>query len=238
MSQIVDPNGNPVYSDANPPKPHKHVIEATITLSNVPPTGNKEENTNKWYQSTETKRFWLDICLFTVAIVGAVIYFKQMRAAENQLDVMQKENVLDQRAWVYPAQFLADTTSGLCTFRVSFKNTGKTPALNANAYIAWTIATNAIPATDDQQNAQMRQTMPPNTEIFLNTPTVPKSVLDTVTNGAVQCWVIGTVWYDDIFTNHHWDQFCYLVEPDLRFAGTRLHHASDRMSGGDGKNGD
>ncbi len=160
---------------------------------------------------------------------------RQADAAEKQVAEMQKEHRLDERAWVYPDQMLADKTPDGVTFRVSFKNTGKTPALNVSVVMGFVQVAAFIPAKDDFLRAQTTSAVLPGGSMNINTPTVSEKIIQVVTNGG-DGYVFGTVWYDDVFTNHLWNQYCAKVGPDLKFMATTIHNASDPMSGG-GKNG-
>jgi hypothetical protein len=33
-------------------------------------------------------------------------------------------------------------------------------------------------------------------------------------------YLYGTIWYDDIFSNHHWSQFCYAIHCDSTLTNT------------------
>jgi len=150
---------------------------------------------------------------------------QQLKVMQGQLDEMRR----DERAWVAPFDKgigISDTESAYILFTVHFKNTGKTPALHVRSTIGITSSLDSVPQTDPQPNSPPLSGIIPPDQIA-NSPTL--KILEQPFLKSSTCYVYGTVWYDDIFGNHHWTQFCDSVDTvDFRtFNPTANHNECD-----------
>jgi hypothetical protein len=130
-----------------------------------------------------------------------MLTFGQMRISTDALH-------LDQRAWVAASDWT--THSGPNPYEITVvKNTGKTFALNASGWFDRTFDLENIPEVDDKRSAKNSGTIVPgNTASFTSAEhpfTVPE--MARITKGDT-FYFYGTVWYDDIFGQHHWSQAC------------------------------
>ena len=163
---------------------------------------------------------------------------QQMQVLRGQLSEMQKTRELDERAWVVPgithAQLLIDTNSGEAggvIFRVHFKNTGRTPAINVVPVIGEFSDITNIPMADVYPNPVYNSMLlAPDEDGITATRSDIKTSLERyqyIKNGG-QYYLAGTIWYDDIFGKHHWTQYCFVVEPDLAtFTSITNHNTCD-----------
>jgi hypothetical protein len=138
---------------------------------------------------------------------------RQADAAESQLGEMKREQMLSERAWVVANNFEARPSGEeLVFFRVTYKNTGKTPAINGDGVGFFTTDLTQIPTKDT------RPTLPPKSQLLapeaagaIDIGMFPKrQIWDVKTNGG-SLYLYGTFWYDDVFGSNHWSQFCVKV---------------------------
>lgn len=135
----------------------------------------------------------------------------QSDVMRGQLDEMKQTRTLDERAWVVASDVtMGPPEDGFMKFNVTFKNSGKTPAINTQIKIFSNADIKAITTKDDPQMPQLNMAMvAPNGSnfTFINEPIGAMKAV-----GAF--YLYGTAWYDDIFGKHHWSQFCYVVNCD------------------------
>lgn len=102
-------------------------------------------------ERAESREVW-KLRLEIVGVVAAIIYAyftiqewsvfdRERQTMETELTNAINTQHLDQRAWVFPDTVVSIHTPGTGNgnkFQVSFKNLGKTPALNMSMFIEWT----------------------------------------------------------------------------------------------------
>lgn len=158
----------------------------------------------------------------------------QSYVMQGQLDEMQRTRQFDERAWVTAYDFKPNSTYSLDYFVVTYKNTGKTPAINCDFFIQTTMNWKSIPARD------VKPYPPKNSKLLAPDGT---GVLDAdfmqwvvsrqdVENGLVPIYIYGTIWYDDVFGHHHWSQFNVAVlsrgeERGFEFTSGTNHNSCD-----------
>lgn len=148
---------------------------------------------------------------------------------------MRKTRILDERAWVTPFDITTVTNNIQSNpsffFKLLYKNTGKTPALNVNTWIAQSGSLDDIPTNHEGDPKS------PNTGMLL----VPDGIGHSTTTfhplseSEVQAikrgngfYIWGITYYDDIFGKHHWTQFCFFPFLDGTGFGTPpIHNACD-----------
>jgi hypothetical protein len=179
---------------------------------------------------------WWKIRLEFAAIIGGlfavVIYFFQMRANQgqvdaaykqfgamtNQLSEMQTAREQDERAWIAPYDFAKyGEPEGI--YRVFFKNTGKTPALNVDSDVRSTGVINDVETANWPTN-------PPGPYSGVLAPEIQRHA-DTERISGV--YFYGRIWYDDVFGKHHWTDFCVFFDPNSTggFVITKFGNATD-----------
>jgi hypothetical protein len=178
-----------------------------------------------------------------IGITVAVIYFVQMQAnlrqaqaAEHQLDEMhrqlvigaeaarqqlvemQTQRILGERAWVLVSNVEkqdADWPSNYVVFKVTFKNFGKTPAIDAAGWAKWTENLTDVPTNFTFQYSKPDRTMiAPDSIVYTKTefPIWDVTLNPTNVGGPHPFFVYGSVRYQDIFRTNHWTTFCYKIE--------------------------
>jgi hypothetical protein len=185
------------------------------------PDGEKKYNI-KWFKDR------LEIIGILFGMGVAVLLFLQWREmvkatkiTENQLRQMQKDSILDERAWVVPFEVIANPSqdnSGSMYFYVNYKNTGKTPAINAQCILGESADLNKIKISKIERpnppaNSAMIAPDAANHSTTEEAP-IPKDIVQSIKSG-MPFYIFGTIWYDDIFGRHHWTQFCYRFGRDF-----------------------
>jgi hypothetical protein len=205
---LYDNHGNPIIYEDNRKKPEDKVIPPASPFPNAVTAPDPETESNgNWYISPD---WWMVILTGLLAILAGCAFIetrKQANAAQGQLDAMKKQMMLDERAWVMPIHFHNEKDGSGYLFVATVKNTGKTPALRMRGAISETFDVNSIPEFDIEPSTPINNAMlPPGNESFVQNfcgISGPNPELAGQT-----FYLYGTVWYDDIFTNHHWSQFC------------------------------
>jgi hypothetical protein len=157
----------------------------------------------------------------------------QLAALQGQLVEMKNGRNLDERAWVGPIDFELQGL-GDDFIVVTYKNTGKTPALNVFGVINFCAGTNQIPAFDKKPSFEENSIMAPNGTGILKTDDIPQMLVQGITQGNYVSFIYGTIWYDDVFGHHHWIQLCYSVSSysrnmsqTVKFSGMPIHNLCD-----------
>ena len=163
----------------------------------------------------------------------------QLNAIVSQNKQMQKSSEADERAWISIGKIFNFFTADLpgvtptdVSFRVSFKNTGKTPAINVVPLVNHYTNINSIPKYDKFPNPVYSSSMMSagsDVDSGMTTSVLPPiygSLYEAIKSGNPY-FIAGTVWYDDIFGRHHWTQFCYGVSPDFTFTTPPIHNSCD-----------
>jgi hypothetical protein len=190
-----------------------------------------------WKKRKETIDFLIikpiEILAFVAAIILAVTAVIQIRDSRTDRN-------LDERAWVAVRQgVIQDNRFPNTTFKVIFKNTGKTPAINVSAWMNQGVSTNSIPEKDQPMNptntfgaVQFSGLLAPDAEgsISVNSWFLDFDTIEGIRSGKKPYYIYGTIRYDDIFRKHHWSQFCYQVRPmndPIEFQPINIHNSCD-----------
>jgi hypothetical protein len=140
----------------------------------------------------------------------------------------------DQRAWVSPSSVVVDAPKPDITgtvFTVSYKNTGKTPAINVVARLGGFPNLYQIPEYDERPSSETTpaDVLAPMAFDHIKTSHAPVSEIEIkrIRDGLTNLYLFGTVWYDGVFGAHHWSQYCYSVTKTLEFEPCPSHNACD-----------
>jgi hypothetical protein len=141
---------------------------------------------------------------------------RQLEVLQRQVDEMQKDARLEQRAWIAPVQttrWSDDNFSNSFYFILCYKNIGRTPAPHHYTSLAISTNLNSITkfSTEPPSNFST-QPLFPGIEDRVNSAPMPISVCMDAWNGNVPLYVYGNVVYDDIFRINHWVRFCWVVD--------------------------
>lgn len=168
---------------------------------------------------------WITGVGVVVAIVSLLFVY---RTITDNKEAMK----LDQRAWVgaLDASPVGELEKGQATgVKITYVNTGKTPARDVRTHVDWKLEETAIPAYDSDPGVNLEHS-----RILLlpsGKGSVARGMSDEVAaaiNSDRPGYIFGTVWYDDIFGSHHWSQFCFRVRRGFReFDGCNTHNQSD-----------
>lgn len=151
-------------------------------------------------------------CLFSfLSVLGLIgtIWF-----AREQIHI-------DQRAWVAPSDWhTVMTSNGYFYPAMSFKNTGKTFALNTGAYLNSATILDNIPTIDQRHSETNPSVLAPDGSDYISLVDQPLPPLPLRTaplvEGKYVIFFYGTIWYQDIFSGRwHWMQFCEGLQKDL-----------------------
>jgi len=164
--------------------------------------------------------------VIALATVGyLVVTFCQWKAISRANELARRELMLANRAWVYVFDFekITNPAGEALGIQVLYRNTGRTPALGLRATVGWTRKQALIPVQDNQNAAGPKWTLPPNGKA--NTiPRLPPEVVRRVLNGNHGGFVYGTLWYEDVFGDTHWSQFCGEIGPRFEiFPACTIH---------------
>lgn len=208
-----------------------------IWISNKKAKADRHPNDPKFTKRAEgviaiatVANVFFTLVLAICAISADKIYNQQLAVYKNQLNVQK----LDQRAWVTVFDIQVEKTpSGKTYFKVLYKNTGKTPALEVNACIAYTSYFHEIPDFDKEPSNSSGQMSPGGT---FNTSTISKPLsvrdINRIKNGQIPLYIFGTIWYKDIYDVHHWTQFCFSLlgsfTAEFAYEPSKKHNLIDK----------
>ncbi len=177
------------------------------------------ENKNKpcanvWEIITALSNFALACFTLILVIIGGItayLLFGQFDILKKQLLEMQSEARVDQRAWVIPSKIDAPNETSNKWFKVTFKNTGKTPALEMSG---WTVADSQFNWEEgDKKPFALKCLIAPDGIIsndpFDSSTVCPIGSASKVSRGEKTVFFFGKVWYKDIFGGNHWTEFSY-----------------------------
>jgi hypothetical protein len=148
----------------------------------------------------------------------------QWKTMGGQLAQMRGE----QRAWVLPYD---DATRrdklGSVYFDVLFKNTGRSPALRVRGLMAGANDLAQVPEWDRDPGGK-GTILAPDAPYHMTTSAYPLSETDLATKWKNGVYLYGTLWYDDVYHQPHWTQFCDYTHGDLtQFQTCNKHGESD-----------
>ncbi len=170
----------------------------------------------------------------TIGVLGLVFYcwvnYRELQVFDSERIVMIRDGVLDQRAWVAPFEMTvggvgADTNFNY--FILKFKNTGKTPALNASENHDFVFGVESVPTNDPEIKPASLMLAPDGVCWFRVGPFDADTFAAIAKGHSVPVCVYGKFAYDDIFGNHHWTRFCWSVEAGLNCRPVGAHNSCD-----------
>jgi hypothetical protein len=222
LRDVIKSGNKSNSSDTLQSAPNKQVEDVSSSLGSpkphVDPRAHGQQNPDrKWNHPAELREYatCLAAIITLIFFVPYVIFtYNQMEAGQKQLAEMRTAKMLDERAWVgYEGDISQETsdTKQFAAFSMHFANTGRTPALNVTSIVVCTSDTNSIPAKDAKNTTPPAAgIVAPNGKAFVETAPLPVQSVAAVSSGR-PLYIYGTVWYDDIFKQHHWSQFCIKV---------------------------
>jgi hypothetical protein len=210
-------NNPPPVGDVGQPQQKNKTTDGIVTsLPKVDPAPpHSDAPDNKWNKTLKGWKPTLECFGIIFAIAYAFITYCQWRDANRNFR-------LDERAWVAPihACFEPAITTSLNTdgcgkensedtrmqFKVIYKNSGKTFALNSDS---------SINITTDQNQIQMPSEGTKFRGLFIQeaigSVAYGPITVDEINNfGYRAVYIYGKIWYDDIFKGRHWTEFCFI----------------------------
>jgi hypothetical protein len=173
----------------------------------------------KWRKGVDIATLTFQLFTLIVAIAFAKIYLGQWEAARRQADAafgqlqeMQVQRKLDERAWVFPYEVVLQREQGnILHFYVHVKNSGKTPASNvANCtgtfYMPYGTGSEKE-ASDYIATHEPKETPYQSVQYPGQETTIEKTLQDPNKN----VYILGNFFYDDVFGGHHFTKFCYVL---------------------------
>jgi hypothetical protein len=242
---VYGPDGKPIsYERTDNDSPdktatkHDYVPDTRIiSESDAPCSQNHRRKTHPPSETAKQKwKFWFEVIAVGVAIVGLPILVfqsfssqRQADAAEKQLSEMHRQSLTDERAWVMVYDYAAIHENGKEVFDAIYKNTGKTPAINVRGCFNVTGSASLIPDVDTLPEKHSKgHILAPEATGHLE-GVLASSLF--VKGQAV--FLSGTMWYDDIFGQHHWSQFSTAIGSNLAgFSALGIHNKSDDSNNG------
>lgn len=223
--------------ESKPAKGHNRRAEAEDAPNQpiVPAAEKRPENQSGPKNNHKTLKKWecFERVFKIVEFVGIFAALAGIYVLWKQYDVMQKSFQIDERAWVAANKGAINNfgvNDNSVAFEIFFKNTGKSPAMNVVTVMGATIESNSIPRKDERPNGQAGGLLAPDAEMSITTAEHPfdNRGIEAIKSG-LPYFIYGTVWYDDIFGNQHWSQFCWKVRisPSLGFEPTAIHNSCD-----------
>jgi hypothetical protein len=214
--------------EGNASKEHKETPRKVFPCSHVDPSpprtneaNDKRYSSSHWWKSTsfEQVKSSVEFAAYFFAIAYAIITYFQWRDAGHDFKI-------DQRAWVAPSQICQESpgvtppSGSDCmerkpqdrsiTYKVLFRNYGKTFATNIRSYIAFGRSLERRSASPSAKDLPPRGILAPNGLFNMSVPR-PVATSELAKYGDETIYVTGKVWYDDIFGKQHWIEFCYSI---------------------------
>jgi hypothetical protein len=199
---------------------------------------------NSEHEQKHDIKWWFEIVgiCFEVIGIGVAIWVaflildqyqeavKSTKVFDGQLREMRQSRISDERAWIAISIPEAVVESNTVSFNVPFKNSGRTPAMNVVPWVNGYSDPKLIPPKDKFPNPVYSSLiLPPDSPWKIPTRGLPNAI-PYIKSGTY--YLAGTIWYDDIFTNHHWIQFCYRIESDFIVTSPPIHHSCDDAENG------
>jgi hypothetical protein len=208
----------------------------------IPPESDGPKKQKTAQERTECREKW-KLGLEVVGVGAAIIYAwftiqewrvfdSERKTMEREFQLTQTSVELEQRAWVLVtnvcSQPIKSPPNCVC-FKVAFKNTGKTPAINTTGWAKFTEKITDVPMTFTFPDHPLDSTMlAPDEGGYVLSPQFFQAGLQQVTNGFIKLYVFGAVRYDDIFHKHHWSRFCYQLSSEAQaFTGVPGYNTCD-----------
>lgn len=162
----------------------------------------------------------------------------QIDVAQSALKQSRAQIRLENRAWISPVtanmevqkkdaydQALFPPTY---IVRVTYGNTGRTPAIHVRAVINQAGNANLIPDKDVPARRPKKYglTIFPSDGPRSIVIAFPQEAKVGIPRGR-PFYVFGTVWYDDTFSTSHWTQYCFVAVDRIEFEACSKHYDSD-----------
>jgi len=222
---------DPNYQECEPIKPFNPENAIASTSKENDTIAKDKEDKSKCKNKINFPSWITAFCTVAIAIItGFYTHYASEQVAQMKVVVKNANNQLrlEQRAWVAPFNISSEAIGNKTIFKVLFKNTGKTPALNVTAWINRTDRLDQITSIDPyslEPGFILIQEGVGNTSTS-DSPIEARDV-EAIKHG-LQIYVYGTIRYQDIFGEGHWTQFCYFVGPDLKaFGACKTHNSCD-----------
>lgn len=202
---------------------------------NTPPTPPQGEHADNG-KNNPPQRTWNAIKLITLIVeicglLGLLWYCLltrgELKVFDSERLTMEKSQIQDERAWVFQTDVIQDISdkNDSAALTVFYKNTGKTPALNVQAEVVWTIDPNKIPEKDAMPSKIVSTGLcaPQESNRIQTLPPIPAYVMANIASTPI--YIYGTIWYDDVFGGHHWSQFCFRTDRSpINMSVIQLNH--------------
>ena len=138
---------------------------------------------------------------------------------------------LDERAWVAPFQVIEEhplKDTNWVVFKLEFKNTGKTPALNISEWhkTATSLGEVAISKAPELPSTTNSMMLAPDGVSFIKVETVGYGASNAIHNG-MPVFIYGRIIYEDIFGNRHWTDFCWVCDSLLNWKPAAIRNSCD-----------
>jgi len=232
-------------SDAEPSAPHndtsnpnqktidtaaEKIISALTRINRANRKADAAEH--KRTDSREKRRFVIEKIEIALIAVYAFVTIFEWRTFDSERQTMENKLQANQRAWVCEVGENATPSGDDVVLTISFKNTGKTPALHCNIDMFCSASIASIPRMDTPQNPSLfSKTIAPDQEVQSVRMNVPIKTIKRSDQENSRFYFWGTAFYDDIFGKHHWTQFCYSADTKdfsiVEFRATANHNDCD-----------
>jgi hypothetical protein len=172
--------------------------------------------------------------------------------SKDNAEAALKQSRLEQRAWIgvtatiiplknkqanplqplVPLEPLIDSAFSL---RFIFKNTGRTPAVNMRPVVE-DASMRSQPDQIPEPNFTLKngmlghpQILVPEASFVSDLPsTMDRKAFEEIITLRRRVFVFGRVEYDDVFSGHHWYNFCMYLTPGGSFANCPFHNEIDQ----------
>jgi hypothetical protein len=146
---------------------------------------------------------------------AASVVSGQLKPTQDQLEEIKRTRMDVQRARIAmdgtPNQIISEDKESV-TFEISYKNTGRTPALKVTCATGAALLPSRVPHAENTPNPPVNAgNLAPNGTGVVRSPIIMAGTMKAVTDG-VPLYLYGTIWYDDVFGKSHWSQFCWKIE--------------------------
>jgi len=199
----------------------EQIVNPTAPASDADKGSYPQESTQK---NRNISANWVNA---VASCVMAIFAFLAFFIAQHQLAEIQRQNRLDERAWISASTLSIHIDLPVTTpqqplakqpfIRLNFKNTGRTPALHIQTITSVSSTPDRITSPSNPPDKAQRESAaiaPGDGDGFWADAPIPKQFLDEVVTKN-DFYFSATVWYDDIFGRSHWLMATYIIHKDL-----------------------